>query len=207
MNVLVIGATGRVGCRVVTRAVDVGHDVSVFVRDPGRIEADTDRLTVFEGDVRERESLVPAIRGQDAVVSALGSPPGGDAEVLSRGIETIIDAMAETGVRRLVAIAAAGVLQADEGTLRLNAPDFPVFLQQVAGEHRRVYERLQRSELDWTLVCPPNMPDGELTGEFRTRINYLPADGREIATGDVAVFVCDTIERDDLVRKRVGIAY
>lgn len=202
MRVLVVGATGRVGRRIVDRLRDEGHQVTGFARHVADLPKGVEAVA---GDVRNAEAVRAALNGQDAVVSALGTPPDdGVDDTLSAGLETLLSAMERTGVERIVVVAAAGVLDAPGGGLRLEAPDFPPFLRAVADQHRRAYEALAESDRTWTLVCPPNMPDSGATGRARTEPNRLPAGGERVTTGDVAAFVVEALETG--VTGRVGIA-
>ena len=72
MNVAVFGATGRTGRLVVGKALDAGHRVTAFARDPSKLGASDERLRVVEGDVYDRVRVEEAVAGQDAVVSAVG---------------------------------------------------------------------------------------------------------------------------------------
>ena len=207
MRVLVVGATGRVGRRVVDRLLDAGHDVSGLARDPSALPP---TVHAVAGDVRDpavvREALTAGDGDPvDAVVSALGTPPGGAVDdTLSAGLRTLVEAMADLGVGRLVAVAAAGVLDAPGGGLRLDAEGFPPFLRGVAEQHRSAYETLAESSLAWTLVCPPNMPDGDATGRARVETDRLPDGGTQVTTGDVAAFVVRSLT-DGEPLGRVGI--
>lgn len=138
-------------------------------------------------------------------MSALGTPPGGTVDdTLSAGTETLVVAMRDAGVELIVAVATAGVLDAPDGGLRMEAPEFPPFLREVAAEHRRAYGTLVDSGLEWTLVCPPNMPDGPATGAARVERDRLPEGGTRVTTGDVAAFVVRALEGGPT--GRVGIA-
>ena len=202
MRVVVVGGTGRVGRRVVEGLREAGHVPTVFARDTSTVPAGVRSVA---GDVRDREAVREALDGQDAVVNALGTPPGGDVDdTLSTGTEVLVSAMRDAGVERIVAVAAAGVLDAPDEGLRLEAPGFPPFLREVAAEHRRAYEVLAGSGLEWTLVCPPNMPDGDATGDARVERDRLPEGGERVTTGDVAGFVVRALS--DGVVGRVGIA-
>jgi putative NADH-flavin reductase len=203
MELLVFGASGRVGRQVCAYAHSDGHSVTAFVRDAARAPED---VAIVEGDVTDADAVVAAVQGTDAVCSALG-PDGPDLSVLVDGIDNIVTAMESAGVDRLVAVAAAGILQATPGRLRLDTAEFPKKLRQVAAAHREVYDRLRDSLLDWTLACPPRMPDGTPTNHFRTAVDYLPEGGQSISTGDVATFVYDAITNDRYLRERVGLAY
>lgn len=201
---LVFGASGRVGRRVCATAASDGHSVTAFVRDTTRAP---DGVSVIEGDVTDSEAVAAAVSGQEAVCSALGPGDGGEFAALDTGVENLVAAMEANGVERLVAVGAAGILQATPGRLRLDRDDFPAGMRSLADAHRTVYDRLQPSELDWTLVCPPRMPDGPPTNHYRTAVDYLPEGGQSVSTGDVAAFIYDAVVNGRYSRKRVGIAY
>ena len=71
MRVLVFGATGGTGKQLVQQALDQGHDMTAFARDPRKVTLTHSRLRVGAGDVLRAESVDAAMAGQDAVVSAL----------------------------------------------------------------------------------------------------------------------------------------
>lgn len=81
MRVLVAGATGYVGGRLVPRLLDAGHQVRVFVRDPSRIRGRTwaDRVEVVQGDLLQPDTLPAALEGQEAayfLVHSMGAGRG-----------------------------------------------------------------------------------------------------------------------------------
>jgi putative NADH-flavin reductase len=73
MKLLVFGATGGTGKELVRQALQQGHVVTAFARDPGKIQLAPDELRVVRGDILEPESIETAVAGQDAVLSALGT--------------------------------------------------------------------------------------------------------------------------------------
>ena len=73
MNVLVFGASGATGNEVVRRALDRGHTVVAFVRHPEKFGIKHANLTLAIGDVTQYELVERAVRGREAVASALGS--------------------------------------------------------------------------------------------------------------------------------------
>jgi putative NADH-flavin reductase len=72
MKLLVFGASGGTGGRLVQQALQQGHVVTAFARDPGKIHLTHDNLRVVRGDILQPDSVETAVAGQDAVVSALG---------------------------------------------------------------------------------------------------------------------------------------
>ena len=203
MELLVFGASGRVGRRLCAYASSDGHGVTAFVRDADHAPSG---VAVVEGDATDAEAVRDAIDGQDAVCSALG-PDDDEFGVLDVGVDNLLAAMDAGGVGRLVAVAGAGILQATPGRLRLDLADYPEPLRPLADAHRTVYDRLRSTPLDWTLVCPPRMPDGPPTNHYRTAVDYLPEGGQSVSSGDVATLVYETAVNGSHSRERVGIAY
>jgi len=204
MQLLVFGASGRVGRRVCACAIEDGHTVTAFVPDADSAPADT---AVLAGDVTDADAVTEAVGSHDAVCSALGPDAGGDLSVLADGCRNVVRSMEGADVDRIVAVAAAGILQATPSRLRLEREGFPESLRAIAREHRTVYETLRDSSLDWTLVCPPYVSEGAPTNQYQTAVDHLPEGGQSVSAGDVAAFVCETVTSGTHVRDRVGIAY
>ena len=73
MKLLVFGATGATGSRLVQQALEQGHVVTAFARDPAKIHLTHDNLRVVRGDILNKDSVEAAVAGQDGVLSALGT--------------------------------------------------------------------------------------------------------------------------------------
>ena len=106
MRILVTGATGYVGGRLVPQLVESGHDVRCLTRSPEKLAAVSwaDRVTVVKGDALEPESLTAAVEGVDAVyylVHSIGT--GHSFEATDREAATnVAEAAAAAGVGRIV---------------------------------------------------------------------------------------------------------
>ncbi|MEZ0370335.1 MAG: NAD(P)-dependent oxidoreductase [Candidatus Sericytochromatia bacterium] len=207
MRILVFGGTGRVGSRVLSYAAEAGHQVRAYVRDRGRLPVIAG-LEVVEGDIEDDEEIALALKGCDAVVSALGvrsiTQP---ITLLSDTAVLLTMLMAEHGPRRLVWVAGAGILQADVERLKKQEPGFPPFLAPISDEHERVWRILADSELEWTLVCPPTMIERVRTAHYRLEANHHPPGGQQISFEDVADFIVRELEEPQFLHQRVGIAY
>ena len=75
MKLLIFGGTGRTGRPLVEQALEQGHAVTVFARDPAKLAMAHENLRVMKGNVADYESVETAIKSQDAVMSALGTRP------------------------------------------------------------------------------------------------------------------------------------
>ena len=73
MRIAVFGATGATGRRVVEQALEAGHEVTALVRDPAALGVRHPRLEVVVGDIGQARRVEDVVRGQDAVISALGT--------------------------------------------------------------------------------------------------------------------------------------
>lgn len=206
MHFLLLGATGRVGQRVLAQALQDGHTVTALVRNLDKITLRSDKLTLLQGDACCADDLQSAMTDVDVVVSSLGTDGG---TVLTDATPLIIAAMKAAGVSRVVTIGTAGILQSREhpGLLRFEAPDTRRSSTRAAEEHRQAWALLAASGLRWTVVCPTYLPDGEARGQFRAERDFLPDGGTSISVGDTAAFTYRVAVEDAYVGCRVGLAY
>lgn len=169
MNVLVFGASGATGREVVRCALDRGHAVRAFVRDPAKLRIGHARLATVVGDVVEYASVERAVGGADAAVSALGSGNSlGPDPALIDGVRNIVRAMEQAGVRRLVYLSMLGV---GGSGWQLGFVDrhvvLPLLLRNVMRDHAEKERLIERSTLDWVIVRPPRLTNGPYTGHYR----------------------------------------
>ena len=75
MKIVIFGATGGTGRKLVEQALQQGHMVTAFARDPGKIKVSHQNLSVAKGNVLDADSVKSALQGQDAALSALGVRP------------------------------------------------------------------------------------------------------------------------------------
>ena len=113
MTVMVTGATGFLGRRVVQTLLDRGKDVRCLVRSPGA-EAmfDLDRVDVHYGSVTDPASLRAAFYDLDEVVHlvAVIQEKGGATffRINVEGTRNVLEAAKDAGVRRFVHLSAIG---------------------------------------------------------------------------------------------------
>jgi len=206
MKILILGASGRVGSHMVELALKDQHEVTLLVRNPDKIPHHQQQLRVIQGDVLNKQDVEQAMVNIDVVVSALNTD-GGD--TLSASLPLILEAMTKQLVKRIITIGTAGILQSrvTPTILRYQSTESKRKSTVAAQEHQRVFEQLQQSAMDWTIVCPTYLPDGAWTGNYRVERNFLPEGGSQISVADTADFAYQQIFREDFLRTRVGIAY
>jgi putative NADH-flavin reductase len=194
MRVAVFGATGRTGRLVVGQAVARDLEVTAFVRaqPPEPLEAGVSSVLV---DLHERDTVAAGLDGADAVVSAVGPVARVTTTEVSSVMQTVVDAMREVGLRRIVAAANAKVFTDDQVT-----GDYA----NVAVEHRRDAAILRDSALDWTILAPPSLTDDPPTEAVETVIDGK-GPGRSLTRADFAATLLDAIDRTDWIGHIVGI--
>jgi uncharacterized protein len=206
MNILILGATGRVGSQIVTYALHDRHHVTVLVRTPEKIQINNENLTIIQGNVLNKDDIIRAMHGIDVVISALNTD---GSTTLSESMPLIIEAMENEGIKRIITVGTAGILQSriTPYSLRYQSSESKQKSTRAAKEHHKVYDMLKQSTLDWTIVCPTYLPDGERVGKYRIDRNFLPEAGAEISVPDTAEFTFKQIKASDYIKSRVGISY
>lgn len=208
MKVLVIGATGRLGYQLVHSALEKGHEVTAFARNIEEFDQTHPHLQLVKGDVLYPALVEAAVTAHDAVLSVIGVRKfSGPITLLSRGMQHVVAAMHKQGVKRLLTVTGAGILQEQADKLIMDTLSFPPNLQNISLDHRAVYELLRQSDLDWTIACPAFMTRGHRTRAFLLRRDYYPSGARnEVSLQDVADFMTDEMVRNEFIHARVGIA-
>ncbi len=204
MTVTLFGASGRTGSLLLEICLARAWPVRAFVRDAARL-APRAGLSVVAGDARDDAALRPAIDAAGAVLCCLGmhdiSVPATD---FSDSVKAIVRTMQASGVRRIVAIGSAGVLDHPEGGLRHQHGGAAMF-HHVNAEHQRNLETLRASGLDWTLMCPLMLVDDIPAGHARRAFDALPAGAEQTGYADLARTMADLVAESASFGHRVGI--
>jgi uncharacterized protein YbjT (DUF2867 family) len=104
-HILVTGATGYIGGRLVPRLLEAGHQVCCFVRDPARLRDFTwvERVLIAEGDALDALSLVKAMQGITTAYYLIHGMQGGrvDAERDLRAASNFASAAEMAGIHRI----------------------------------------------------------------------------------------------------------
>lgn len=209
MKLLIFGSTGRTGRELVMQALEAGHDVTAFARDPAKLEIDHDRLTAVKGDISDPASIHRAMPGHDVVLSALGSPGLGKSNMLSEGTRHIISAMASAGVNRLIFESSIGIGDSrDHAGVFARWIFFPLILRNIFAD-KEIQERIiMESSLDWIIVRPGRLTNGPRTGTYRQgdEINAA-AVGGSISRADTAEFMLRQLTNDTYLRQTPAVSY
>ncbi|MEI8059729.1 MAG: NAD(P)H-binding protein [Ferruginibacter sp.] len=208
MQVIVFGATGTVGKQLVQQALFNGHTVKAFGRNVfTEFDTEEKNLELIKGALFDEKEVYEAIKGCDVVLSALGGSMDGADKTRTLGMKNIISQMKKAGLRRIIAVGGLGVLNADENGLLIDQDNYPKAYLAVGHEHKKAYEYLNESGLDWTFVCCPDIISHDATGNFVTNASYPPQPNNyKIYSGDLALFMLSELNKNEYVKERVGIS-
>jgi putative NADH-flavin reductase len=165
--------------------------------------------------------LESAVRGADAVLSGLGARSASDVGVASRGTRAIVAAMQAAGERRIVVVSAAPIgtvpspgrprpPRHDPGDgffmRNLFSPLVKAALRKSYADLALMEDVLADSGLDWTVIRPPRLTDGPLTGAYRTATGQNLRRGFLVSRADVAHLMLRVVGQPDTVKQVIGIA-
>lgn len=207
MKILVLGATGPTGRQVLDLSLKSGDAVTVLVRDPGRLGDLASQVSVVQGDATSVQDLSRALRGQDAVISALGTGKSTAAdELFSRAAVALIDAAKQEGVSRLVWMSSFGVGDTFTSASLPQKLLFGTLVREIYADKAKADSTIRESGLDWTLVYPSALTEGPARGTFRAaeliKMRGLPS----ISRADVAAFMHQAINSRDWIRRSAVIS-
>jgi uncharacterized protein YbjT (DUF2867 family) len=170
----------------------------VLVRSPEK-GGDLKGAKVIVGDARDETALREALKGRDAVVSALGTPasPFREVTLLSTATRALVSAMKVEHVSRLVCITGMGAGDsAGHGGLVFDNLIFPLLLRRVYADKNRQEAIVKDSGLDWVLVRPSVLNNKPSRDTIRALTDLSGFHGGTISREDVARFVLDQLRAD-----------
>ena len=209
MKLIIFGATGSVGRQVVEQALEQGHRVTAFARNPEKLDMQHPNLQYLPGDVTDLSAVRQAVQAQDAVVCTLGSGQKLTGTVRSEGTRQIVQAMEQSGVRRFICQTTLGTGDS-WGSLNFywKYIMFGLILRNVLADHERQEGYVQQSRLDWTIVRPGSFVDGEHTGQYRHGFSGGDKTTQlKISRADVADFILKQLGDTSYLNQAASLSY
>lgn len=186
---------------MVALALAEGHEVTAFVHnnDPFAVNP---KLTVIKGDIGDRSAVAAAIAGSDAVISTLGSWGTKNKNILTLGMESVVPAMEELSIRRLVTLTGTAALSSDDQPTvidRLSHSFLGTIAPKILQDGEAHLRLLEASNLEWTTLRSPAM-----TGSDKDRYHLDLRIGSPLARvprAAVAKALLDQLNAIDFVRQ------
>lgn len=210
MKVVIFGASGSIGRRLADQLLALHHQVLAYDRNVDHWldkSMEKDDLVIIKGYLLDRHAVEKAICGSDIVFFLVsGEKEAGDIS-RSGGIRQVIAGMVATGVQRLFVLGDVLLLEDKEGKMIADKDDFPVELSSYAEEYKKMWQQVQASPLEWTVVCPVQLIDGPeekayiTFREIEIEQNFAPT-----TSGDLCRFMIREMTNNEFIHQRVGVA-
>jgi len=209
MKLVIFGSTGSIGSQVVEQALEQGHNVTAFVRNPNKLNLQHPNLNIFTGDVMNPALVEQAVIGHDAAICILGSGKKLSGNVRSQGTKNIIQALEKAGIKRFICQSTLG---AGDSWSNLNFYwkyiMFGFILRKVFADHQIQEKYVRQSDLDWTIIRPAAFVEGSRTGKYR---HGFPGSDRNtsltISRPDVADFILKQLSDGTYLGKAASLSY
>ena len=203
MNIVLIGATGAIGSRILDEALRRGHKVTAVTRDPKKVEA-RQGMTVSAGSTTDAPALMQVIKGHDAAVVSV--------KWNENDVRRVIDTIRRSGVKRCLFVIGAGSLLRKDGRTHFEHMAEKGIQPPTSKPAALAFEVIRTAnDLDWTAISPPaSIQPGQRTGKFRLGLDHL-LEGEKgvslISREDFAIAIVDEIETPRHVKRRFTAAY
>ena len=191
-KVLSLGANGQIAKHVIDFLLNEPDiHLTLFLRNSRRLNhLKSERTTIVEGDVLDEKKLEDVIRGQDVVYANLE----GEMDQMARNI---VEAMNETGVKRLIFITTIGIYDEVPGK-------FGKWNKKMIGNYippyRKAADIIESSDLDFTIIRPAWLSDDDEV-DYETTQKDEPFRGTEVSRKSVGALVAKLIKNPELERR------
>jgi putative NADH-flavin reductase len=203
MNIVLAGATGIIGSRILDEALRRGHRVTGLTRDPAKLGA-RDGLQAKKANTAEVAAFADALKGHDAAILSV--------KWNENDVHHVLDALRKAGVKRCLFVVGAGSLLRTDGRTHFDHMAEKGIQPPTSKPAALALAEVQKvTDLEWTAISPPaSIQPGERTGKFRLGRDHLLEDDKgksEISREDFAIAILDEIENPRHVRQRFTAAY
>ena len=203
MNIVLAGATGNIGSRILDEALRRGHRVTGLTRDPAKLGARSG-LQAKKANTAEVAAFTEAVKGHDAAILSV--------KWNENDVHQVLDALRKAGVKRCLFVVGAGSLLRSDGRTHFDHMAEKGIQPPTSKPAALALAEVQKvTDLEWTAISPPaSIQPGERTGKFRLGRDHLLEDDKgksEISREDFAIAILDEIEKPKHIRQRFTAAY
>lgn len=207
-TILLVGASGMIGSRILKEASSRGHYVIAAARHPEKIASGPD-IHPVKLDATDAKAFAEEARHADVIVLATSPRGGGDPAAEAKAVADAAIATARATHKRLLVVGGAGSLNFPDG--RRVVDTLPQNYRAEALAMRSVLDTLKQSDINWTFFSPPmSISPGTHTGKYRLGTTVLLTDDKgnsRISAEDYADALVNELEKPEHVRSQMTAAY
>lgn len=209
-KIIVFGATGGTGKQVVEQALQNGNHVIAIVRNYEVFNISHSNLKILKGDVLEPNTFQDEMKDIDTVISCLGIPKVQPTTLYSESMQNIINAMLKSSVNRIICIS-SGAIDIPPKSSFIMTFLLKNVLQRiykpVYADMKLMENKLENSNLNYTIVRAPKLTDGKKTGKYREVTQQPLRKIPTIARADLADFMLKIINEPKSYQSIIEVAY
>lgn len=211
--IVVVGATARSAPEVILQALDQGRRVTGLARSPDRIGIEHANFTATHGDVYDVDSLSSALKGDEVVISLVGSSsaPGKEVtsvDLYSVGTASIITAMRRKGNNRLIVTSSGGVemIPAEKPTTENFAESFVWMKRGQYQDMQRMERIVANSDMDYVILRPRGFRSGPRKNNLQIADGIpTPNPSSILSYKDFATLVLSLADEDRYLNRTIGV--
>jgi putative NADH-flavin reductase len=207
-SILLVGASGMIGSRILNEATSRGHYVIAASRHPEKIAAGPN-IHAVKLDATDEKAFAAEAKHADVIVLATSPRGGGDPLAEAKAVSDAAIAAARATHKRLVVVGGAGSLNYPDG--RRVVDTLPDAYRAEALAMRNFLDTLKTSDINWTFFSPAfSIAPGAHTGKYRVGTTTLLADAKgdsRISAEDYADALVSELEKPAHVRAQMTVAY
>lgn len=167
-KIFLIGGTGGVGKIFMNMALEESHSIVLYARNPKKAGMSHPNLSVVKGELHESENMATSIKGCDVALITAGVMERKKNTILSDGTRNLIFACKEAQVNKLIAVTSIGLGDSKDQALKsFMYFVVPLFIKHAFADKARQEKLIMDSGLDWIIVRPASLTNGERTGVYR----------------------------------------
>jgi putative NADH-flavin reductase len=206
--ILLVGASGMIGSRILAEASARAHPVIAASRHPEKIASGAN-IRAVKLDAADPDAFLVLAREADVIVTATSPRGGGDPMKEAKAVGDAAIAAARATGKRLIVVGGAGSLMLPDG--RSVADTLPAAYRGEALAMRAALDSLKASDINWTFFSPAlSIAPGKRTGKYRLGTTTLLSDPHgdsRISAEDYAQALVDEVESPAHLRGQMTIAY
>lgn len=210
MKIALLGSTGFLGKVLLKKALDNGYQVRTLVRNPEKLGEFKDRVDFIQGNIFESDKIQETVMGTDVVISTVGPPQKKpkNPEKHKTAMEDLVAALNKHNIKRFIHIGGAVHPGGENENWTIGRQLLRLFLN-LSWEPGLVakqleWEVLKESDLEWTLVRPPQITKGGSTGKVIADEKNLAR--TKINVEDLSSFILDQINSEKWLKKAPLVA-
>ena len=209
MKIAILGSTGFVGGILLEKALEQGYQVKTLVRNPEKLGNLKDKVEFIQGDITQIDKINECLSGVQAVLSTI--PPirkTKEPETYAEIMDSLVNILKKNNIKRYIHIGGAAHDGGEHEKWTIGRRVLRIFLNIVWKPgliaKQLEWEVLKKSELDWTLVRPPQIKKGKSSGKIVADEKNLIK--TEVYVEDLAEFMLSQIESKEWIKKAPLVA-